>query len=129
MTHCDGGNRLSWKDDPELQIGAYRGRDNIFKDVYGRMFRDKPAPTITTRFNSLSNGRFGHPKEPRALSLREGATLQTFPKTYIFKESNNNASIAKHIGNAVPPELAKRIGVTIMNNWKNAFIQSQSKSS
>ncbi len=122
-TPKNGGTRMSWKDDPELQINAYRGKDNIFKDVYGRMFWDKPAPTITTRFNSLSNGRFGHPEEPRAISLREGATLQTFPITYIFKGSNE-ASIARQIGNAVPPELAKRIGLIILGSYKNAIISS-----
>jgi len=73
---------------------------------------DKPAPTITTRFNSLSNGRFGHPEENRALSLREGATLQTFPKSYDFKEKSMG-KVAKHIGNAVPPELAKRIAKSL----------------
>lgn len=113
-TPKDGGNRLSWKDDPELQINAYRDRDNIFKDVYGRMFWNKPSPTITTRFNSLSNGRFGHPEENRAISLREGATLQSFPKTYKFTASNM-ATVARHIGNAVPPEMAKRIGMEIKN--------------
>lgn len=122
-TPKDGGTRLSWKDDPELQIDAYRCKDNIFRDVYGRMFWNKPAPTITTRFNSLSNGRFGHPEEPRAISLREGATLQTFSKTYVFKGSNE-AAIAKLIGNAVPPELAKRIGITIIRSWENAVISS-----
>lgn len=120
-TPSNGGTRLSWKDDPELQINAYRGKDNIFKDVYGRMFWNKPAPTITTRFNSFSNGRFGHPKEHRAISLREGATLQTFPKNYVFKGPNEN-SIARQIGNAVPPELAKRVGLTIIRSKENAFI-------
>jgi DNA (cytosine-5)-methyltransferase 1 len=122
-TPKDGGTRLSWKDDPELQIDAYRCKDNIFRDVYGRMFWNKPAPTITTRFNSLSNGRFGHPEEPRAISLREGAILQTFSKTHVFKGSNE-AAIAKLIGNAVPPELAKRIGITIIRSWENAVISS-----
>lgn len=122
-TPKNGGTRMSWKDDPELQINAYRGKDSIFKDVYGRMFWDKPAPTITTRFNSLSNGRFGHPEEHRAISLREGATLQTFPKNYIFKCSNQ-ASIARLIGNAVPPELAKQIGLIIIGSYKNASIPS-----
>jgi DNA (cytosine-5)-methyltransferase 1 len=122
-TPNDGGTRLSWKDDPELQINAYRGKDNIFRDVYGRMFWDKPAPTITTRFNSLSNGRFGHPEESRAISLREGATLQTFPKTYIFRGSSE-ASLARLIGNAVPPELARRIGNSIQKNYETVNSQS-----
>lgn len=113
MTPHDGGNRFSWKDDPELQIDAYRGKDKNFKDVYGRIHWDKAAPTITTRFNSLSNGRFGHPEEDRALSLREGACLQTFPMDYQFFSSSKN-SIARQIGNAVPPLLAERIGTHIL---------------
>ena len=114
-TH-DGGSRTSWKDDPELQIDAYRDKDDIFRDVYGRMWWDQPASTITTRFNSLSNGRFGHPDEDRAISLREGATLQTFPLTYGFPESFPEA--ARQIGNAVPPVLAERIGDRIVGHYE-----------
>ena len=109
MTPTNGGNRRSWADDPELQIDAYRGRDDIFKDVYGRMSWDKPAPTITTRFHSLSNGRFGHPEENRAISIREGAALQTFPRDFNFI-SESLDGLARQIGNAVPPSLARRIG-------------------
>lgn len=108
-TPINGGTRESWANDPKLQIPAYKGKDDIFRDVYGRMFWKRPAPTITTRFNSFSNGRFGHPDENRAISLREGATLQTFPKCYVFK-ATNQATIARQIGNAVPPVLARRIG-------------------
>jgi DNA (cytosine-5)-methyltransferase 1 len=79
---------------------------------------NKPAPTITTKFYSLSNGRFGHPGEDRALSLREGAVLQTFPKDYKFYARNKGA-IARMIGNAVPPEFARRIGEAIINSLKN----------
>ncbi|MDB5530746.1 MAG: putative (cytosine-5-)-methyltransferase [Devosia sp.] len=109
VTPASGGDRAAWANDPELQINAYRGRDKIFRDVYGRMSWDKPAPTITTRFISLSNGRFGHPQEDRAISVREGAALQTFPKDYEFHSPNLNG-LARQIGNAVPPALAKRIG-------------------
>lgn len=109
LTAKSGGSREAWRDNRELQIDAYRGRDDIFRDVYARMYWDRPAPTITTRFNSFSNGRFGHPDEHRAISLREGATLQTFPKDFIFRGTNMN-SVARQIGNAVPPELARRIG-------------------
>jgi DNA (cytosine-5)-methyltransferase 1 len=109
ITPQDGGDRSAWANDPDLQINAYRGRDNIFRDVYGRMSWDRPAPTITTRFTSLSNGRFGHPDEPRAISVREGATLQTFPKDYRFV-SGSLDGLARQIGNAVPPSLAKHIG-------------------
>lgn len=107
---------MAWKDDPELQINAYRAKDKIFSDVYGRMYWDRTAPTITTRFLSISNGRFAHPEENRGISLREGALLQTFPRTYKFK-GNSLASIARQIGNAVPPELAKRLAESIITNY------------
>jgi len=84
-----------------------------FKDSYSRMSWDRPAPTITTKFFSISNGRFIHPEENRALSLREGATLQTFPKSYVFY-ARSVQSIARMIGNAVPPEFARRIGEKII---------------
>ena len=108
-TPASGGTRAAWANDPELQIDAYRNKDHIFRDVYGRMDWTKPAPTITTRFVSLSNGRFGHPDEDRAISIREGASLQTFPSGYKFYATGLNA-LARQIGNAVPPALAQRIG-------------------
>jgi DNA (cytosine-5)-methyltransferase 1 len=81
----------------------------------------KPASTITTKFFNISNGRFAHPEEDRAISLREGATLQTFPKDYDFK-TTSIAATAKLIGNAVPPEYARRIGLTIINNSSNGTV-------
>ena len=105
-TPSDGGGRLDWKD-KELQVDCYT-RHSGHTDVYGRMYWDKPSPTITTRFVSISNGRYGHPEQDRALSLREGATLQSFPEDYIFY-SESQGTIAKMIGNAVPPLLAKAI--------------------
>jgi DNA (cytosine-5)-methyltransferase 1 len=113
-TPKNGGSRLSWKNDPTLQLKAYEGKDNIFSSVYGRMSWDKPSPTITTRFIATSCGRFTHPNEDRGISLREGATLQTFPKDYIF--IGGIVSVAKQIGNAVPPEMARRIAQSIINN-------------
>ena len=107
-TPHDGGTRLAWKNDEELQLNCYKGKDNTFPDVYGRMFWDAPAPTITTKFYSLSNGRFGHPEQDRALSIKEGAILQSFPLSYHF-HSNSMVVAARMIGNAVPPRLAKAI--------------------
>ncbi len=114
LTAKSGGSRAAWKDDETLQIPAYNGRDEIFRDVYGRMFWDRPAPTITTRFISFSNGRFGHPEEDRAISIREGATLQTFPRNFVF-HGTSLSSLARQIGNAVPPALAERIGRHLSN--------------
>ena len=114
-TRHDGGSRLDWANDQDLQLRCFVGKDDCFKDSYGRMWWNKPAPTITTKFFSISNGRFGHPIEDRAISLREGATLQTFPRDYIFK-SNSIATTARLIGNAVPCEYARRLGEVIINN-------------
>lgn len=116
----NGGNRFGFADDPELQLDCFIGRDSSFKDTFGRLWWDRPSPTITTKFFSVSNGRFVHPEENRALSLREGAVLQSFPKDYKFFGTSHSA-IARLIGNAVPPEYAKRIGLSIIKNHKNAI--------
>lgn len=114
-TKKNGGNRLAWKDDEELQLKCFIGKDDSFKDTFGRMWWNKPAPTITTKFFSISNGRFAHPEEDRAISIREGATLQTFPIDYVF-ETKSISSAARLIGNAVPCEYARRLGKSIINN-------------
>lgn len=114
-TRHNGGSRLDWSDDPDLQLNCFIGKDDSFKDSYGRMWWNRPAPTITTKFFSISNGRFGHPEEDRAISLREGATLQTFPRDYVFK-SNSITTTARLIGNAVPCEFARRLGEVIVFN-------------
>jgi DNA (cytosine-5)-methyltransferase 1 len=112
-TSPNGGNALWWRTDNKLGREKYTG--DGFKDSYSRMWWDKPAPTITTKFYSISNGRFAHPEEHRGLSIREGATLQTFPKNYFFISSSIQGA-ARMIGNAVPPEYAKRIGKAIINS-------------
>jgi len=111
-TPSNGGNALWWRQDEKLGREKYEG--DGFKDNYSRMTWDKPAPTITTKFFSISNGRFAHPEEHRAISIREGATLQTFPKTYVFY-TNSIQGASRMIGNAVPPEYAKRIGRSIIS--------------
>lgn len=110
-TPHDGGDRRSWP--KKLQPKCYENHDGHY-DVYGRMFWQKPAPTITTKFNSYSNGRYGHPDQNRAISLREGATLQSFPADYIF-DSTSQGQIARMIGNAVPPRLAQKIAESLLS--------------
>lgn len=110
-TPKDGGGREKWM--LKKPVKCFTVHNNSYKDVYNRMYWGKPAPTITTRFNSLSNGRFGHPEEDRAISLREGALLQTFPRDYQF--SGSMGTIAKHIGNAVPVDLAEIFGRHFLN--------------
>lgn len=104
----EGGDRRDW---PSNLINTCHKDYTGHTDTYGRMSWDKPAPTLTTKCNSYSNGRFGHPDitQNRAISIREASRLQTFPKKYIFKGSFN--SMAKQIGNAVPCELARQFGL------------------
>lgn len=118
LTEHDGGTRMSYVDSDDLAPVCHKGDKENFKDVYGRMFWDKPAPTITTKFFSFSNGRFGHPEEDRAISIREGAVLQSFPKDYIFKMTSI-ANTARMIGNAVPPKYAEAIAKAIIQNHNN----------
>lgn len=115
QTEKDGGTRLAYFDS-DLAIDCHKNDNVNFKDSYGRMWWDRPSPTITTKFFSISNGRFAHPEENRAISLREGATLQSFPKTYVFKTTSSIAKTARMIGNAVPPKYAEAIGKAILNS-------------
>ena len=83
------------------------------------MLWDAPSPTITTQFYGYGNGRFGHPVQDRALSLREGAILQSFPKDYKFVSSTdilNKHKLGLQIGNAVPVRLGKVIGLSILDH-------------
>lgn len=92
-----------------------------FKSVYGRMRWTEPSPTITTQFFKFGTGRFGHPEQNRALSLREGAILQTFPKRYRFSppgEVINFTNLGRLIGNAVPVKLGEAIGRSIFAHLK-----------
>jgi len=115
MTDHDGGDRSKWQEEEKYKLPCYSSEDTKFYDTYGRMWWDRPAPTITTKFTSISNGRFAHPEEDRGISLREGATLQTFPKDYKFIGTSTGA-IAKMIGNAVPPKFAEIIGKHIVDS-------------
>lgn len=119
-TPHNGGSRKVWADDPELQLNCYKDYEG-HTDVYGRLYWERPAPTITTKFYSLSNGRYGHPEQDRALSLREGAVLQSFRPDYKFLASSQGLN-GKLIGNAVPPKMAKEIGNAIIENRVNGNI-------
>lgn len=114
-TPKNGGSRSAWAKDSRLQLECYKNHDG-HSDVYGRLSWEKPAPTITTRFIYTSTGRYSHPEQDRGLSLREGATLQSFPKNYNFYSTNKGA-IATMIGNAVPPKLAEAIGQSLLEHW------------
>ena len=111
----------TWKDWPKSLLAPCHQKSSgkSYYNVYGRMEWDKISPTITTEFTGFGNGRFGHPEQDRGLSLREGALLQTFPKNYVFFESEADyylTHVAKNIGNAVPVKLARVIAKSIQNH-------------
>ena len=111
----------TWRDwDEELQLKCHKKETGkTYGSVYGRMSWDEPSPTITTQFYGYGNGRFGHPEQDRALSLREGAVLQSFPIDYVFCDDEhpaNKREIGTHIGNAVPVELGRAIGISIQKH-------------
>jgi DNA (cytosine-5)-methyltransferase 1 len=104
-TPGDGGSRTDWPSD--LVLKCHRKHDG-HTDVYGRLKWDAPAPTLTTKCTSLSNGRYGHPEQHRAISAREAAALQSFEDSYVFY--GGIGQITRQIGNAVPPVLAETFG-------------------
>jgi DNA (cytosine-5)-methyltransferase 1 len=114
-TPKNGGSATSWK--RGLIPLCYRKESgkSYMVTVYGRMRWDHPAPTMTTHCTTLGTGRFGHPTQNRAISLREAARFQTFPDSYAFADEGNiNVTrMARHIGNAVPVLLGRTIGKSI----------------
>jgi|AntAceMinimDraft_16_1070373.scaffolds.fasta_scaffold02772_6 DNA (cytosine-5)-methyltransferase 1 len=92
-------------------------RYNGHSDCYTRLAWDKPAPGLTTRCISYSNGRFGHPEQDRAITVREAARIQGFPDTFVFLGSLN--SMARQIGNAVPVQVAKEFGLHFIKHVRS----------
>lgn len=111
----------TWRDWPEALIAECHKRKTgkSFPSVYGRMEWDVPAPTMTTQFYGFGNGRFGHPEQDRAISLREGAIIQSFPKSYKFTPKGkpiNRRTVGRLIGNAVPVKLGHAIGKSFISH-------------
>ncbi len=107
-----------WRDwDESLWLECHKkDSGKTFRSVYGRMKWDEVAPTMTTYCTGLGNGRFGHPEQDRAISLREASLIQSFPENYKFINPNgtfSSPSIAKHIGNAVPVDLGVAVAKSI----------------
>ncbi|MFM6017111.1 MAG: DNA cytosine methyltransferase [Dolichospermum sp.] len=113
-----GGTWRDWP--PELIAKCHTKKSGkSYPSVYGRMEWDKPSPTITTQCFGFGNGRFGHPEQHRAITLREAALLQTFPENYQFIAPNEDLaaiSIGRLIGNAVPVKLGEVIGRSILEH-------------
>jgi DNA (cytosine-5)-methyltransferase 1 len=119
-TPKDGGSAKSWKAD--LVPKCYRRRSGwtYMTTVYGRMRWNDPAPTMTTHCTTLGTGRFGHPSQNRAISLREAARFQTFPDYYQFAPENavSLTRTARHIGNAVPVTLGRAIAKSLKKHLR-----------
>jgi len=117
----DGGSRSAL--DESLVLKCHK-QTTGFKDVYGRMAWDKPAPTITCGCVNPSKGRFLHPEENRAITLREAALLQTFPIDYQFSLDSGRQGVATMIGNALPPKFIEYHAETIKTHIREAELRS-----
>lgn len=116
-----GGTWADWPE--ELRAPCHRVKTGAsYKSVYARMVWDKPSPTITTQCFNFGTGRFGHPQQDRAISLREAAILQSFPRDYRFVpegEAAHFARVGRLIGNAVPPRLGELVGETLVGHVRD----------
>ncbi|MDZ4785277.1 MAG: DNA cytosine methyltransferase [bacterium] len=115
-----GGTWRDWSEDL-ISKCHIKTTGKTYPAVYGRMEWDKPCPTITTQCFGFGNGRFGHPEQDRAISLREAALLQTFPEDYEFVAPNEPVMftrIGRLIGNAVPVKLGEIIAQSILRHIK-----------
>lgn len=116
-TPHNGGSAHSWDESLVLKCHKKKSGKTYKGTVYGRMRWDEPSPTMTTQCIGLGNGRYGHPSQDRAISLREAARFQTFSDDYVFfdteKEKLTLNKVAKFIGNAVPVRLGSVIGQSI----------------
>lgn len=120
----EGGGMYDWPEELWLKSRLSYGGHT---DVYGRLAWDRLASGLTTKCTSLSNGRFGHPDQDRALSLREAALLQTFPADFSF--CGTLASRSKQVGNAVPPAVAAALGHSIILSLQSSSIALERQSS
>lgn len=114
----------TWRDwEPELVAKCHRKSSGMtYRSVYGRMRWDEPSPTMTTQCYGFGNGRFGHPEQDRAISLREAAIFQSFPETYRFVPEGKKVEITpvgRMIGNAVPVKLGEAIGTSLIRHVKH----------
>jgi DNA (cytosine-5)-methyltransferase 1 len=117
-TSHDGGTRQEWPDNLILDCHRKKSGERYYS-IYGRMWWDKPAPTMTTLCTGIGNGRFGHPEQDRSITLREAALFQSFPRSYAFwprEQKLNKSAVSKLIGNAVPPKLSRALGKAIIRH-------------
>jgi DNA (cytosine-5)-methyltransferase 1 len=120
----------SWRDWPErLKLACHlKSTGKTYRSIYGRMEWNAPAPTLTTHCTGIGNGRYGHPDQDRAISLREAALLQTFPRKYKFVHPRAkvlNKLVSRHVGNAVPVRLGQVIARSIRKHLEEVTLSAK----
>jgi DNA (cytosine-5)-methyltransferase 1 len=108
-----GGDRRDLPSD--LTLRCWRGASG-FSDVMGRLHWHKPSITVRTEFFRPEKGRFLHPTADRPITVREAARLQSFPDTFVFPETQTITSVARQIGNAIPPRLARAVALSLLES-------------
>jgi DNA (cytosine-5)-methyltransferase 1 len=117
----EGGNRFDLaRNRPDLLPRCWREKPTGTTDVFGRLWWDRPAFTIRTEFYKPEKGRYLHPSEHRPITVREAARCMSFPDDFEFPKSQSMTSVAKQIGNAVPPDLARSIACALATHLKAA---------
>jgi DNA (cytosine-5)-methyltransferase 1 len=125
----DGGDRFAMQRNldraglGDLVPRCWREKPTGTTDVFGRLWWDRPALTIRTEFYKPEKGRYLHPSAHRPITVREAARLMSFPDDFLLPEDQSMSSIARQVGNAVPPLLARRIAEALA-----AAIQGEGRS-
>jgi DNA (cytosine-5)-methyltransferase 1 len=115
----DGGDRFAMQRNldraglGDLVPRCWREKPRGTTDVFGRLWWDRPALTIRTEFYKPEKGRYLHPSAHRPITVREAARLMSFPDDFVLPEDQAMSSIARQVGNAVPPLLAQRIAESL----------------
>ncbi len=108
-----GGNRFDLqRNRPDLLPGCWERKTSGGTDLFGRLWWDRPSVTIRTEFFKPEKGRYLHPDQDRPITHREAARIQTFPDKFRFV--GGKTQIARQIGNAVPPLLARAIAQQVV---------------
>jgi DNA (cytosine-5)-methyltransferase 1 len=122
----DGGDRFAMQRNldraglGELVPRCWREKPTGTTDVFGRLWWDRPALTIRTEFYKPEKGRYLHPSAHRPITVREASRLMSFPDDFVLPEDQSMSSIARQVGNAVPPLLARRIAEALAASLKAA---------
>ena len=103
---------------------CHRLKPHSYTAVYGRMWADRPAPTITAGFGSTGQGRFVHPNRPRTLTPHEAARIQGFPDSFDFSPCRGRRALQQMIGNAVPSRLAFALGIMLLRDVAGSGVRT-----